>query len=197
MKRVVLKTPKQVILTITGASGVGKTTIIKKLLETRPDVKLIKSWTTRGPRESDLPGEYEYNVPAEEMQILEKDFFKIFNAHGNSYGTLKKSVVEAFLDSEPRILILVPEAVEAIRDYFSKYDVYLERIVSFYVLSPGEEELRRRLSGRNETDIQKRIDDCKKWDDAAIASDIPYIFLSNNKSVSGIDEVVGQMRVFL
>ena len=124
-------------------------------------------------------------------------FFKIFTAHGNSYGTIKKSVTKALAYLDPRILILVPEAVEIIREYYSKWEKLLELIVSFYVLSPGEEELQRRLAGRGQEEIQKRIDDCAKWDEIALSSDIPYIFLKNNEPEIGIEKAVKQMEMFL
>ena len=44
------------------------------------------------------------------MKDTEKDFFKLFSAHGNFYGTLRKSVTEAMAYSDPRVLILIPEA---------------------------------------------------------------------------------------
>ncbi|OGF82634.1 hypothetical protein A2924_00150 [Candidatus Giovannonibacteria bacterium RIFCSPLOWO2_01_FULL_44_16] len=190
-------TPLPAIITITGASGVGKSTVIKKFLEKNPKTGLIISYTTRGARDFDLPGEYLCGHSFEVMQDMEKDFFKLFSAHGNLYGTLKKSVTEAMAYSDPRVLILVPEAVKVIRDYYSKWPVLLNLIKSFYVFSPGEDEIRRRLAGRGEAEIQKRINDCKKWDEEVLASNIPYIFLKNEEPDKGIEKAVKQMMVFI
>ena len=63
-----------VIFTITGSSGVGKTSIARKFLESQPKAAIIKSYGTRSFRDSDLPGEYEYNVSAEEMKNRESEF---------------------------------------------------------------------------------------------------------------------------
>jgi len=200
------KKDKPVVITITGPSGVGKSTIIKKFLEKKPKAGLITSYTTRAPRDSDLPGEYSCNHAFEKMKDTEKDFFKLFSAHGNFYGTLRKSVTEAMAYSDPRVLILIPEAVKVIRDYYSKWPALLDLIVSFYILSPGEDEIRRRLVGRGEAlgrsamgeaEIQKRIDDCKKWDEEALTSDTPYIFLKNEEVEKGIDKAVKQMLMFI
>lgn len=185
------------ILTVTGASGAGKSTIVKKFLESVSGSALIKSYTTRSPRDSDMPGEYQCNVSHEKMRRMEKGFFKLFEAHGNFYGTLRQSVVEAMAQKEMRVMILIPEAVKTIRDYFAKWDVLHELIFSFYLLSPGEDEIRRRLVGRGEAEIQKRINDCKKWDEEALSSDIPYVFLKNDEPGTGIEKAMQQISVFL
>ena len=65
------------------------------------------------------------------------------------------------------------------------------------MLSPGEDEIRRRLVGRGEAEIQKRINDCKKWDEEALTSNIHYIFLKNDEQGIGIDKAVKQMMIFL
>jgi len=189
--------PTPVIITITGASGAGKSTIIKKIIEKNPKAELITSYTTRGPRDSDLPGEYLCNHTFEKMKEMESEFFKLFSAHGNLYGTLRKSVTEAMAYGDLRILIIVPEAVKVICDYYSKWPILLDLIKSFYVLSPGEDEIRRRLVGRGEAEIQKRINDCKKWDEEALTSNIHYIFLKNDEQGIGIDKAVKQMMIFL
>ena len=191
----IISTP--VIITITGASGVGKSTIIKKFIEKNPKAELITSYTTRGPRDPDLPGEYLCNHTFEKMKEMESEFFKLFSVHGNFYGTLRKSVTEAMVYCDPRVLILVTEAVKVIMEYYSKWPILLDLIKSFYVLSPGKDEIRRRLAGRGEIEIQKRIDDCQKWDEEALTSNIPYIFLKNEEQGIGIDKAVEQMMVFL
>ncbi len=131
------------------------------------------------------------------MKEMESEFFKLFSAHGNLYGTLRKSVTEAMAYGDLRILIIVPEAVKVICDYYSKWPILLDLIKSFYVLSPGKDEIRRRLAGRGEIEIQKRIDDCQKWDEEALTSNIPYIFLKNDEQGIGIDKAVKQMMIFL
>jgi len=186
------------IITITGASGVGKTSIIKRLLEVRPSSRLIQSITSRSARPTDLDGEYEYDVSASDFEVRKDDFLWVTTAHGNCYATSRKSVCEFWLRRTlffPGCMILVPSALPILR----KYLVDCDRLVSFYVLSPPEEELRRRLVARGDDEaiIERRIDDCKKWDAEALQSDIPYVFLSNGESEVGVERAVEQMRVFL
>ncbi len=56
--------PSYKLISFTGVSGSGKSTIVRKLLED-PAFHIVTSTTTRPPRESDIHGEYEYVSPAE------------------------------------------------------------------------------------------------------------------------------------
>jgi|GEM_PF-882801 len=190
--------PGPTIFTITGASGVGKTSIIKRFLEVRSSSRLIQSVTSRPARPTDLDGEYEYEVSMSDFEVRKDDFLWMATAHGNCYATCRKSVCEFWLRQtsfSPGCMILVPSVLPILR----KYLVDCDRLISFYVLSPPEEELRRRLTARgdDEATIERRIDECKKWDTEALQSDIPYVFLSNSESDIGIERAVEQMCVFL
>jgi guanylate kinase len=168
------------IITITGPSGVGKTTIVGALLKERPELSLIVSPTSRPPRESDLPGEY-CTVRRMRFVWLEitREFLWTVDAHGNLYGTLRDSVDEALAREHPSLMILVPERVEFIRRYA------LEGVLSLFILPPSEEVLRARLAGRGENPevIARRIEDCRAWEQIARVSDSPYNFISNEGSV--------------
>lgn len=192
---------RPIIITITGASGVGKTTIAKRFLEMMPCAKLVTSFTTRSPRPSDLPGEYEYNMPEEELKRRRDEFLWVVSVHGNLYGTSKKSVMGALALSSAAdswLMMLTPEVIPQLRKYISGLEGDKRRIAPFYVLSPSDEELRKRLSARGDDEgtVQKRINDCKKWDRDAIQSDIPYIFLTNNEPTTGVEKAIRQMLVF-
>ncbi len=191
-----------VIVTVTGASGVGKTTIIKEFLAARRGFQLITSFTSRSPRPSDLPGEYQCGVPKEKFEKCADEFLWVVPAHENFYGTTKASVLKILTYRAipaAGLMILVPEAIPLLRTYLARFKNHERRITSFYVLAPSEEELRKRLRARgdNETAINQRIDDCKQWDAAALQSSIPYLFLSNDEPNVGIEIAVRQILVFL
>lgn len=77
------------MVTISGLSGTGKTTLINHLLETGLFEK-IKSFTTR-PKRFEEENEY-FFVNKEEFDLLEKDgfFFETEENFGNKYGTPKE-----------------------------------------------------------------------------------------------------------
>lgn len=88
------------ILTLTGASGAGKTTIARELLKKLPvDTQIVVSYTTRKPRGVDIPGEYKH-ISKFRFWFLKKigSFLWTFDLHGNSYGTTKRWVAKALKD---------------------------------------------------------------------------------------------------
>ncbi len=184
------------IVTITGASGVGKSTIVKKIMELRPDFKLIVSFTSRVPRPTDLPGEYECGVPSTAFE-KKSMFLWVLPAHGNTYGTLFRSVNKSLSDKTQSMMILIPEAVEILHNYAES--VCRGSILSFFVLSPPEEELRRRMRLRNEEEdlIKRRIKDCRKWYEDTKRSYIPYILISNDEPDVGVEEAARKILEYL
>lgn len=171
------------IFTLTGASGAGKTTILKALQKENPTIQLVQSVTTRKPRQTDLHGEYFY-VSEEEFQKLQTagKFLWQIGAHGNAYGTPKDLVDETAWSESLFCMILVPAVMPTLLEYTKR------KVIPFYILSPGEKELGSRLAerGEDEKSIQKRIQDCLLWDEEAkkdaAEGKIPYEFVFNHQS---------------
>lgn len=188
------------ILTLTAASGAGKTTIAKKLLENLPVyTRIIPSYTIRKfrkPRPTDIPGEYKY-VSRLWFWLLKTAgaFLWTVYPHGNSYGTTKRSVIRALKDDNTiYIMILTPEAVIKLKN-FSEKRGYFNRIFSFYILAPLPEVLKERLRARGdqENEIEKRLGDCMRWDSEAKRAEISYEFVENNGTIeSATEEVVAR-----
>src|SRR3989344_8004502 len=149
------------IITLTGASGSGKTSIFKALQSINPRLQLIESYTTRKPRGTDLPGEYVYMESQEKFSKLKAEgkFLWDVGEHNNAYGTLKESVDQALRADTPKIMLLVPKSVPLLM-------ARTDKVIPFYILSPGEEILRKRLQKRGDKpeEIEKRISDCRDWD---------------------------------
>src|SRR3954465_11658680 len=82
------------VLVVTGPSGVGKGTLISKLLERRPDLRLSVSATTRAPRPGEQDGrDYHFLSEQEfERRLAAGDFLEHALYAGNHYGTLKEEV---------------------------------------------------------------------------------------------------------
>lgn len=74
------------ILIVSGFSGSGKGTILKKLLSFHPGLELIKSYTTRQKRnDADF---YSFVTPEEFMSLRRENYFLECNQYsGEWYGT--------------------------------------------------------------------------------------------------------------
>ena len=187
----------QKILTLTGPSGVGKTSIAEKIIED-PDYQMLVSITTRPRRaktptaSGDLPGEYK-NVTKEQFhQMKERDeFLWTIEYAGNEYGTLKASVDEALQDKPLSVMIVTPSGASDIINYAPRGEV-----VSFYILVSDEKTLRQRMQkrGENPDALERRMETCRTWNAEAQKSRTAYRWIHNDGS---LDEAVRQLKSYV
>jgi len=166
------------IFTITGPSGVGKTTLLEGLKEKFPDSRLLESVTDRLKRPTDVPNEYRY-ITIKEFNKLSMDGELLWevNPHGTDrYGTRKAAIDEA-LKGGLYLSVLVVEAVEWIQEYILTQDRF-SAIRSVYLLVSDEEILRQRLQGRGDVDVEKRINTCREWNTLAVNSWARFEFIN-------------------
>lgn len=142
------------LVILSGVSGVGKNTIIQKLLDKHDNVHFFKSATTRPPR----PGETIYDfMSAEEFKEKSEAgaFFEIEDSHGFWYATQFKELNR--IESNPNEIFIKDIEVhgaEKLKEYFKgKIDV-----VMFFIDAP-DDVLVERLRGRGESEdrIQVRL----------------------------------------
>ena len=176
------------IVTLTGVSAAGKSTVGKWLRKRFGDIlKPVISITTRKPRESDPPGEYKY-VSAEEFQKMKdagKLIWDVCPYGTDRYGTLFQSLEETKREPDSIFLmVLEPKSVGKLHLHAKKMGL---NVHSFYIVSPPEAELRRRFEERGDKpeDIERRTKESAKWDDRALESGIPYLFIRNDLDNTG------------
>ena len=133
------------LIVISGASGVGKGTVLQKIMQQRTDMAFSVSATTRPPRPNEVDGVHYYFVTTErfEEMIANREFLE-YDAHNkNYYGTPKAQAEEkmahghVLLDIEPKGALQVKEAAP--------------EAVLIFIMPPSVEELERRLRGRGDT----------------------------------------------
>lgn len=178
------------IVVFTGPSGSGKTTLTNELLKGSLSylLELIVSTTTRAPRPSDLPGEYEYKTE-EEFEMLKrfKRFIWSVKLNDTWYGT-RKEAVDTLLQKPRKIglMILEPEKVLELKNYVRKnYPRY--SVWAIYIESPGAAELERRMikRGHTEEEIRLRLQTDSSWDETAREMGIFDDFIKNDKNDGG------------
>jgi guanylate kinase len=128
------------VLVVTGPSGVGKGTLIRRLLEKRPDYRLSVSATTREPRRGEEDGrDYHFLSEQEfERRLAAGDFLEHAPYAGNHYGTLKEEVERA---GGNLVLEIEVEGARQVRQA-------LPEATQVFIAPPSDEALRERLIGR-------------------------------------------------
>lgn len=143
------------LFVISGASGVGKSTVLARVMENREDLKFSVSATTRKPR----PGEKEavsyYFVTRQQFEeMIQRDEFVEYDAHmENFYGT-PKGQLEEKLRCGSVILDIEPNGAFNVRK--KRPDAVL-----IFIAPPSLQELERRLRSRGDTEeaqIRVRLD---------------------------------------
>jgi len=137
------------LFVISGASGVGKSTVLKKMMEQRKDLLFSVSATTRDPRDSEVDGVSYYFITKESFeQMIHRGEFLEYDAHmDNWYGT-PRGQLEEKLTRGNVILDIEPNGAFAVRK--ERPDATL-----IFIAPPSLEELERRLRSRGDTDEEQ------------------------------------------
>ena len=133
------------LVVISGASGVGKGTVLGIMMNKREDLKFSVSATTRAPRPSETHGVHYYFVTKEQFEeMIASGQMLEYSAHAaNYYGTPRAQAEEkmatgsVLLDIEPNGAGQVKKAAPD--------------AVLIFIMPPSMEELERRLRGRGDT----------------------------------------------
>jgi guanylate kinase len=140
------------VFVITGPSGVGKGTLIERLLERIPELELSISATTREPRPGEVDGrDYHFLSPEEFRRRLEAgDFLEHASYSGNHYGTLRSEVEARVERCHSVVLEIEVQGARQVRDALG------DGAVLIFIAPPDEAVLRGRLETRG-TDSEEAI----------------------------------------
>lgn len=167
------------ILTLSGTTGVGKSSVARRLIEEVSRARLLSSYTTRSTRPNDLKQEYVHVSPSMFKNMHhEGRLLWWLPLHDACYGTTAESVRQALAEDEAvRLMILAPAVLSKLRG-FAERGQRADRIRSVYFLKPDPEIIRERLAKRGWSAqvIERRLVECADWDDMALASSAPYSF---------------------
>tara|TARA_B100000700_G_scaffold289555_1_gene346957 strand:- start:699 stop:1331 length:633 start_codon:yes stop_codon:yes gene_type:complete len=131
---------------LSSPSGVGKTTLTKKLAKNNTNFNISVSHTTRKPRPNEINGKDYYFIEKDKFDTLIKSnsFFEHAKIFDNYYGTLKDPVLK-MLSEKKDVLFDIDwqgtQQLKKIKDF---------SIVTFFILPPNIEVLKNRLLNRHE-----------------------------------------------
>ena len=167
---------ENIMVILSSPSGVGKTTLTKKIQQKYQSFKISVSHTTRSPRSNEIDGvDYHFISTAEFKDLVKKDkFYEYAKIFENYYGTLKNNVDEIIKKND----IIFDIDWQGTKQ-LSKFKNL--KLVKIYLITDNKKELKKRLIKRNQNtseEIKKRFksfdDDVKHW------SDYDYIIINKN-----------------
>lgn len=132
-----------ILVVVSGFSGAGKGTIMKRLLEQYRQYALSVSATTRSPRPGEEEGKAYFFKSKEEFEkmIAKEELIEYAKYVDNYYGTPRTYVEEQLKEGKDVILEIELQGALKVKEKFP--DVLL-----LFVTPPSAEELERRLVGR-------------------------------------------------
>ena len=167
---------ENIMVILSSPSGVGKTTLTKKIQQKYQSFKISVSHTTRTPRSNEIDGVDYHFVSNERFQELIKQnkFYEYAKIFENFYGTLKKNVDDAILKND----IIFDIDWQGTKQ-LSKFKNL--KLIKIYLITNNKEELKSRLIKRNQNtieEVEKRFNafenDIKHW------KDYDYIIINKN-----------------
>jgi len=170
---------RNIMVILSSPSGVGKTTLTKKIQQKYQSFKISVSHTTREPRSNEVDGVDYHFISQKKFKelIKENKFYEHAKIFGNFYGTSKENV-----DTDIKKNDLIFDIDWQGTKQLSKFKNL--KLIKIYLITENKEELKKRLIKRNqntEKEVEKRFnsfnEDIKHW------NDYDYIIINKNLDV--------------
>ena len=170
---------ENIMVILSSPSGVGKTTLTKKIQQKYPNFKISVSHTTRPPRSNEVNGiDYHFVSHKKFKELInENKFYEYAKIFENYYGTLKKNVDDDIIGND----IIFDIDWQGTKQ-LSKFKNLA--LIKIYLITDNKEELKKRLIKRNQNskkEVEERFnsfnDDIKHW------NDYDYIIINKNLEV--------------
>jgi guanylate kinase len=171
------------VFVITGPSGVGKGTLISRLLERVPDLELSVSATTREPRAGEVDGRDYHFLTSEEFdrRVEREDFLEFATYSGNRYGTLRSEVRKRLDAGHSVVLEIEVQGASQVR-------AAMRESVQVFIVPPDPTVLRKRLESRG-TDSAEAIDARLKVAEVELAAqgDFDHLVVNDDLQRAAVD----------
>jgi guanylate kinase len=181
--------PKRgLLVVISGPSGVGKDTLIQRLLASDPNLRYSVSYTTRAPRPGEIDGVHYFFVSRERFEKLvdKGSFFEHASYGGNLYGTPAAPVEAARRSGQDILLKIEVKGAEQVRKRAADG-------LFVFIAPPTNEELTRRQELRRsetEQDMTERRRIAEK--EMTYAREYDHVVINDD-----LDSAVSEVRAII
>lgn len=162
------------LIVISGASGVGKGTVLNLMMEKRHDLRFSVSATTRPPRPGEQEGVHYYFVSKEQFEsMISRGEFLEYDVHAANYYGTPRAQAEEKMQLGSVLLDIEPNGAKQVKESAPEATL-------IFIMPPSVEELERRLRGRGDTpedQIRMRMEranwemDQRSWYDHVVIND--------------------------
>ena len=156
-----------IMVVLSSPSGVGKTTLTKKIQQKYQSFKISVSHTTRKPRSNEVDGVDYHFISQKKFEdlIKEEKFYEYAKIFDNYYGTLKETV-DVNIKKNDLIFDIDWQGTKQLSKFKNL------RLIKIFLIAHNKEELKNRLIKRNQNtlqEIEKRFnsfdEDIQHWID--------------------------------
>ncbi len=164
------------LFVVSAPSGAGKTSLVRALLATNPQISLSVSYTTRKPREGEVDGVSYHFVSQDTFLEMSGrgEFLESAEVYGNFYGTSQSWITQENAKDRDILLEIDWQGAAQVRRLFPS-------CISIFILPPSLGELEKRLKGRG-TDsaevIARRMAAVRE--DVAHVSEFDYVIINDD-----------------
>jgi guanylate kinase len=170
---------KGLILVISGFSGVGKGTVVRRLMERYGQYALSVSVTTRAPREGEVHGKDYFFISEEEFSAMEEEgrLMEWAGYVGRHYGTPRDYVFKRLEEGKDMILEIEVQGALQIKEKYPE-------AVLVFVAPPRAAVLKERLLGRGTEDaaqVEKRL--LRAVEESEVMGSYDYLLINDDLAV--------------
>ena len=183
------------LFVVSAASGTGKTSLVKALLDRVTNLHVSVSHTTRGQRPGELDGiHYHFSTKEDFIALVEQGgFIEYAEVFGNYYGTAQATVKQQLAKGHDVLLEIDWQGADQVRKLFPESK-------QIFILPPSQFDLRQRLSNRG-TDsvevIERRlgcaVEDMQQY------TNFDYVIINDdfNKALHDLEAVIIANRLVI
>lgn len=143
------KRRRGLLVVVSGPSGVGKSTVVRRLLKLDKNVRLSISATTRLPRPGETHGEHYFFITREEFdkKVKKSEFLEWAKVHKDYYGTPREYLKEQFTKGRAVVSEVDVQGAASIKEVFDEGRLRAN-VVFIFLIPPSVDILAFRLKKR-------------------------------------------------